>query len=159
MLLRMTEIVETAPFEVAYIAAAIEAAEMRTFMRPALMELHQALADQEIATSGSWLTHHWRRPDPSFNFDICLPVARPIASVGRVRPGVIAAQRIIRTDYFGDYSGLPAAWGEFIAAIQHGGHLIRQDFWEIYVLGPDASADPAQWRTQLVCSLKPSPLY
>jgi effector-binding domain-containing protein len=149
------EIVAAAPFEVACIPFTIDPAEMRNVMRPALTELHDALAKQHIAVHSPWLTHHWRRPDPSFNFDICLPIGRRIASVGRVRPGVIAAHRIIRTDYFGDYSGLPLAWGAFIDEIKHGGHAIRQDFWEIYIVGPDASPDPTQWRTQLVCPLEP----
>ena len=41
------------------------------------------------------------------------------------------------------------AWGEFDAWIAANGHTPGPDLWECYVVGPEASPDPANWRTQL----------
>ena len=54
-----------------------------------------------------------------------------------------------RTVYHGDYDGLAAAWGEFGAWIVANGHKASSDFWESYLAGPESSADPATWRTEL----------
>ena len=64
-------------------------------------------------------------------------------------PGVLPAARVARTVHHGGYEGLPSAWGEFSAWVTAEGLTPRQDLWECYVNGPESSADPADWRTEL----------
>lgn len=123
--------------------------EIRQVMGPGLGELMAALAAQGIAPAGPWFTRHLRMDPASFDFEISVPVERPVAPVGRVKPGILAEARVARTVYHGPYEGLGAAWGELGAWIAAEGHTPRPDLWEVYVAGPESSADPAKWRTEL----------
>ena len=88
--------------------------------------------------------------DPAtFDFEIGVPVTAPVAASGRVKAGHLPATTVARTIYHGPYEGLGGAWGEFDAWIAANGHTPRPDLWECYVVGPEASPDPANWRTQL----------
>ncbi len=52
-------------------------------------------------------------------------------------------------DLCGGYEGLSAAWSAFRRWIADHGYERAADLWEVYVAGPDASDDPAAWRTEL----------
>jgi effector-binding domain-containing protein len=149
-MLATLEIVDMADFDVAFIPVEVEAARIRDIMGPTLAELRVAVAAQGLGADGPWLTHHWRRPDEKFLFDLCLPTQRPIAAAGRVRPGVISAARIARGQYVGDYSGLPGAWTAFSSWVAAQGVKTRADFWETYLCGPASGLPPQDWRTELV---------
>jgi effector-binding domain-containing protein len=56
---------------------------------------------------------------------------------------------VARVVYSGPYEGLAAAWSEFIAWIEANGHKSATDLWEQYVVGPESSPEPANWRTEL----------
>jgi effector-binding domain-containing protein len=148
------EIVDMADFDVAFIAVEVEAARIREIMGPTLAELRGAVAAQGLVADGPWLTHHWRRPDEKFVFDLCLPTPRQIAATGRVRPGLVSAPRIARCQYIGDYSGLPGAWTAFSRWIAAQGVKTRADFWETYLCGPGSGLPPRDWRTELVKPLE-----
>ena len=84
-----------------------------------------------------------------------MPVEKPIVAAGRVAPSRLPATTVARTIFHGSYEGLGAAWGEFDAWIAARGFEVGPDLWECYVAGPESSADPADWRTQLNRPLKP----
>ncbi|RRA49218.1 GyrI-like domain-containing protein [Acidipila sp. EB88] len=122
-------------------------------MGPALTVVSTAMQAQGLQPSGPWFTHHLVRPVDHFDFEVCFPVAQPIVPTGAgdeaVYPGIWPAQRVARTIYHGDYSGLPHAWGKFeqwINAESLGG---GSEFWEVYSLNPNDDPDPSHWRTQL----------
>lgn len=142
-------IVATAPQQVAMVRLSVPWAEMRHVMRPRLNEIAQAIAAQGIPATGPWFTHHVRQPTDTLDFAICVPVASEIRSVGRVEPGLRPAMTVIRTVMQGDYAGLGAAWGGLRAWIAEQGHTTRPEFWECYVVGPETSPNPADWRTEL----------
>ncbi len=123
--------------------------EIRNVMGPGLREIFTALAEQEIEPAGPWFTHHLKMDPEVFDFEICVPVAMPVAPVGRVEPGELPARRVARAVYVGPYEGLADAWGEFETWIKANGHKSGPNLWEIYVAGPESSPDPAEWRTEL----------
>ena len=84
-----------------------------------------------------------------FDFEIGVPLEKPVAAAGRMQPCQRSAMRVARTVYQGPYEGLGAAWGEFIAWIAANGYSPAPDLWECYVAGPESGPDPANWRTQL----------
>ena len=94
-------------------------------------------------------SHHLRMDPATFDFEVGVPVATPVAAAGRVRPGELPAATVARTIYRGDYAGLGSAWGEFGAWISANGHTPGADLWECYLAGPESSPDPAAWRTEL----------
>lgn len=123
-------------------------AEIRTVMGPGLKELMATLQAQEIVPTGPWLTHHLRLAPDVFDFEIAIPVARPVAPSGRVQPGVLRETTVVRAVYSGPYEGLGEAWAQFSTWITDNGHAGAPDVWEQYVAGPESSADPSQWRTE-----------
>ncbi len=143
------QIVESPAQPVAKIHLTIPKDQIRHVMGPGLQEIMGVLAAQGIAPAGPWLTHHLRMEPGIWDFEICVPVGKPVAPAGRVVPGEVPAARVARTVYHGDYSGLGNAWGELRAWIKAEGHAIRANLWERYVKGPESSGNPADWRTEL----------
>ena len=143
------EIVKTTSRHTAVIRLCVRWSEMQAVMGPGIREVTAAVAAQGVAATGPWFNHHFRRPADTFDFEICLPVATPVKPVGRVKPGELPAATAARTIYHGDYDGLGAAWGEFADWIAANGHRAGAEFWECYVAGPEAKADPTAWRTEL----------
>lgn len=143
------QIAQTAVQATAFIRLTVPRAEIQTVMGPGYRELMAAVAAQGIAPVGPWFTHHLKMDPDVFDFEICIPVAAPVTAAGRVQPGELRAATVARTVYRGPYEGLAAAWGEFTAWIAAQGHTSAPDLWERYVAGPESSADPADWRTEL----------
>ncbi len=123
--------------------------EIRNVIGPGIRELMTALATQGIAPAGAWLTHHLQMDPEVFDFEICVPVATPVAAMGRVKPAQLPATQAARTIYHGSYDGLASAWEEFDAWIEAHGHTPAAELWECYVAGPESNPDPTTWCTEL----------
>ncbi len=148
-MLSTPHIIQTAAQPTAFFHLTMPRSEIQNVMGPGLDELRAAVAAQGPTPAGPWFTHH-RRMDPYvFDFEICLPMAAPVAAVGRVRAGQWPATTVARAVYQGGFEGLGAAWGELDAWVVAQGHTPAADLWEVYLAGPESSPDPAQWRTQL----------
>ncbi|MDB5297820.1 MAG: transcriptional regulator, effector-binding domain/component [Phycisphaerales bacterium] len=143
------QIVQAPARPAAVIHLTIPRSEIQAVMGPAFGEVRAALAAQSVVPAGPWFSHHLRRPSDTFDFEVGVPVAAPVAAVGRVRPGQLPAATVARTVYRGDYGGLGAAWGELLAWAAANGHAAAIDLWESYAAGPESSPDPAAWRTEL----------
>lgn len=138
----------------AAIRLAMPRADIQKFMDPAIQELFAALAAQGIAPAGPLSSYHFRIDPAFFDFEICIPVAKPVQAVGRVINSELPAATVMRTHYHGPYEGLGTAWGEFHATIGVESGCESGGLWESYVKGPESSPDPAQWITQLNQPLK-----
>ena len=123
--------------------------EIQNVMGPGLTELMDTLADQGVAPTGPWFTHHLRMDPDVFDFEIGVPVDGPVSPAGRVVPGELPAARVARTIYHGGYEGLGDAWGEFRDWIVAHGHTPAADLWEVYVTGTESTDDPAELATEL----------
>ena len=143
------QIVNTEPQMTAILHLTIPRNEIGRAMGAGVAELRAAVAAQGAAITGPWFTHHLVRPIDTFDFEICVPVAAPIAPAGRVRPSEWPAMKVARTLYHGSYEGLPAAWGEFESWIAAHGLNEATDLWERYLVNPETSPDPTTWRTEL----------
>ena len=143
------QILQTTVQPAAVIRFTIARAEIRNVMGPGFAELSAALAAQGIAPAGPWFSYHLRVDPEIFDFELGVPIAVPIAAVGRVKPGQLPAATVARTVYRGRYEGLIAAWTEFNAWIAAEGHTAGPDLWECYVKGPESGPDPETWLTEL----------
>jgi effector-binding domain-containing protein len=133
----------------AIIRLTIPREEIRSVMGPAIAEVMSAIAAQGIAPSGPWFSHHLRMDPKVFDFEISVPVTRPIVATGRVQPSYLLAAKVARTVYHGPYEGLGGAWAEFMTWIEAGGHMPAENLWERYLIGPESTPDPAVWQTEL----------
>lgn len=143
------QVVDTPAQLVATIHVTTPRSEIQHVMGPAIGEAMAAVATQGIGPAGPWFAHHWNTTPDVFDFDICVPVSAPVTAVGRVKPGQRPAVKMVRTVYHGPYEGLAGAWHDVSAWVEANGYRTADELYECYVVGPESSAEPADWRTEL----------
>lgn len=148
-MLETPHVTRTTARHTAVIRFTIARDEMPKVFGPGIGELMAALAAQGMTPAGPVFAHHLKITSETFDFELGVPVASPVASAGRVMPGHWPAMKVAQTVYVGPYEGLPGAWGEFMGWIEAAGHEHAPDLWECYVTNPDSSPDPTTWRTEL----------
>jgi len=142
-------VVNLAPRHFAGLHLIIPKAAIQSEMGPGLRAVQAALAQQGVSPAGPWFAHHLRIDPAGWDFEIGVPVARPIAPAGSVGPREWPAMRVAHATLRGGYEGLGPAWGELDAWIARQGLAPAADLWELYAVGPDSGADPGAWRTEL----------
>jgi len=145
----------TAAQPIAYIELKATWDNIQSVMHDGLDELRSVLQAQGIAQTGPWFTHHFRRPEASFHYEMCFPVSTPVRPVGRVQRGTTPSLRVVRTIYHGGYDQLGEGWGEFCEWIGRSGLSVRDDLYEAYLVGMETGDDASKYRTELTCPLKP----
>ena len=148
-MLTAPQIIQTEVQHAAVIHLTIPRHEMMRVFGPAVGELMAALADQEVQPDGAVFAHHLKMSPSTFDFELGVKISAPVKAIGRVRPSHLPAARVARTVYSGPYEGLPAAWGEFNKWMSTNGYEQRENLWELYLVGPQSTPDPANWRTEL----------
>ncbi len=143
------KIVETKAVPTAAVHITVPRDQIRTVMGPGLKEVKDALKAQGIEPAGPWLTRHHRMDPGVFDFDIMVPVTRPVAPTGRVQPSELPAATVARTVYHGGYEGLGGAWPKLDAWIAEQGRTKAPSLWEVYLTDPGENPDPATWQTEL----------
>jgi effector-binding domain-containing protein len=142
-------ITETKATNAAVIHITIPREEIREVMGPSFLELMSAIEAQGVKPAGPWFSHHLKMDPNVFDFEIGVPVDKPVAAQGRVKPGELPAAKVVRTVYRGGYEGLPTAWGQFEEWIQKEGLETAPNLWEVYSKGPESGSDPEKWETEL----------
>lgn len=143
------QVIETTAQQVAAIHIETPRSEMQHVMGPGIGEAMAAAKAQGIGPVGPWFAHHLKMTSESFDFDICVPVSAPVTAVGRVKPWMRPALKVVRTVYHGPYEGLGDAWHEFGGWIKVNGLKTASDLYECYLVGPESSSSAADWRTAL----------
>jgi uncharacterized protein YndB with AHSA1/START domain/effector-binding domain-containing protein len=148
-LIESPAIAETGPLLAAAIHVTVPRSEIQSVMGPGITEVMAAVTTQGIGPTGPWFTHHLKVDRATFDFEICVPVSRPVSAVGRVMPREIPSMKVARTIYRGPYEKLGSAWGEFNDWIKANGHRTGSDFFECYAVGPESGPNSAEWTTEL----------
>ena len=143
------QIVQTETLTMAKLYAKVPTSQIQSEMGKLVQEVIAEVQKQGIAITGPWFTHHFRRPDEFFDFEVCMPIGTPIQAAGRVAPGEWPAMKVVRTIYRGDYSGLPAAWGEFMEWTDAEALKLSPEIWERYLVNPSTESDPTKWTTEM----------
>jgi len=143
------EVVRTEAQRVAILRLVIPKAEIREHMGRGIEEVLGVVTAQGIGPTGPLLTRHHRIAADVWDFDIGVPVSAAVTPTGRVVGGELPAATVVRTTYHGAYEGLPGGWGELETWIKANGHQPSGELWERYVVGPESTKDPADWRTEL----------
>lgn len=123
--------------------------EIQAVMDPAIAEVMEVVRAQGVGPSGPVFSHHFRIVPGIFDFEVGVPVVAPFAPVGRVKPSSLPAATVARTTYYGPYEGLGTAWRWLSDWIRTERYAPADDLWESYIAGPEASRNPANWRTEL----------
>ena len=148
-MLATPQIIETNVQEAAIIRLTVPRSEMMKVFGTAVGELMAALAAQGVEPVGAVFAHHLKMSPDTFDFELGVKVSAPVKTTGRVKPGRLPAVKVARTVYSGPYEGLPSAWGEFNKWMSTNGYEQGENLWEQYLVGPQSTPDPANWRTEL----------
>lgn len=156
------EVIETRARRAAVIRLTIPREQVKDVMEPSIGELITTIVAQGVSPAGPIFAHHLRIEPGVFDFELGVPVSKPVKASGRVQPSELPARRVARTYYRGPYEGLANAWQEFNGWMTAQGLQGDTDLWETYETGPEASNDPKEWRTELcrpirVVSDQPAP--
>ncbi len=143
------EIIETESQPLAAIHLTIPRAKIREVMGPGLQELRAEVERQGVAITGPWLTHHLRITSDAFDFEICLPVDKPVVAHGRVQPSTRPAMRAVHATLRGGYEQLGEAWGSVLSWMEGAGVKGAPDLWEVYAVGPEVGPEASLYRTEL----------
>lgn len=123
--------------------------EIQHVMGPAIQEVMQAVASQNLTPAGPVFSRHFDMQPDIFDFEVGVPIDGDFTPVGRVYVSELPAATVLQSVYSGPYEGLGEGWGEFMGWIEDNGHTTANGLWERYVTGPETSPDPADWRTEL----------
>ncbi len=143
------EIADTPSQLTAAISMEVPPSQIRSAMTSGRDELLAAVKGQGIGPTGPLFDHYRKVNSEIFDFDICVPVSTPVAATGRVVSREVPALKVARTVYRGPYEQLPDAWREFDGWIRANGHVPAPDLYQCYSVGPEASSNPADWKTEL----------
>jgi effector-binding domain-containing protein len=141
--------VQTKELQTAVIPFKIKREEMMTVFGPAVEELLKLLKEQGVTPASAVFCRHFRMETGRFDFEMGFVVDRTVKPSGRVVMSKLPATKVMRTIYHGDYSGLPAAWGEFDAWMKKEGVQQGAEVWELYYKGPQTTPDASKWETEL----------
>jgi effector-binding domain-containing protein len=148
-MLETPQVVQTDRQVTAVIHLTIPRNEIQSVMGPAIAEVMAAVSAQGTGPIGPVFSHHFKMNPDVFDFEVGVPVMTSVTAIGRVKPSELPAAVVARTNYRGPYEGLGAAWGEFCDWIGASGLKPAPDLWERYLSGPESSADPTTWCTEL----------
>lgn len=148
-MLETPEVVEVTAIQTATIRLTIPRDQIQTVMDPAIREVISAVVSQGAGPAGPVFSHHFKMHPDTFDFEVGVPVTKPVTPVGRVQPSQLRSAQVARTVYCGPYDGLGDAWGEFCGWIAAQGLKPAPDLWEYYVTSPEVTPDPKVWRTEL----------
>jgi effector-binding domain-containing protein len=118
-------------------------------MGPGIQELMSVVKGQGVKPAGPWFAHYLRMKPQAWEFEIGVPITESIKPEGRVTAGQLPGATVARTVFYGNYEGLYSAWREFDTWVQGQGYTPAPDLWERYVVGPESTSNPAEWRTEL----------
>jgi len=143
------EVLDVPARQTAIIHLTVPRERIQEVMGPAIGEVMATLAAQGIPPAGPVFSYHLRTDPALFDFEVGVPVERPVLASGRVVPSRLPAARVARAVYQGPYEGLGPAWGELGSWLAAHDHTPATELWESYVRGPESSPDASQWRTEL----------
>jgi effector-binding domain-containing protein len=143
------QIVQTAAQTTAVIPLRLKMADMPKFVGPAIGELMKAVAEQDVGPAGPWFIRVLERSTDVIDCEVSVPVRAAVKPTGRVKPNTLPATTVARTIHHGGYEGMPAAWGELDAWVAKSGRKPAANLWDVYVVGPETSKNPADWRTEM----------
>jgi effector-binding domain-containing protein len=135
--------------DTAVVRLTIARSAIQSMMGPAIAEVRAALKAQGLSPAGPVFSHHFVMHPDTFDFEVGVPVATPVSPAGRVMAGQLPAGRVARAVHQGGYEALGASWGGLLHWVKAHGFKTAPDLWEVYLAGPDAHANPRNWRTEL----------
>jgi len=143
------KLVDTEAKLTAVIHLEIQRDQMPTHFGPATEELLSVLATQQIEPQGAAFAYHFRMPPGRFDFEVGFIVDATVVASGRVKASQLPATKVARTIYSGAYEGLHDGWEQLDTWLDSQGLQRAEELWEHYVIGPQTTTNPEEYKTEL----------
>ena len=153
-MLNTPEVVELPARTTAVIRMTVERARMAEAFPPAIQEVMSGIAAQEVGPAGPLFARYLRMGGGEVEVEIGVPVNQPLEPEGRITISSLPGGGALRAVHAGPYEELYSSWDQFGRWVAENGHEPDEGLWEAYLKGPESSADPAEWRTELILPLK-----
>jgi effector-binding domain-containing protein len=134
---------------VAYIHLQIAKADIQHMMGPAIQEVYAVIKVQSAQVAGAHFTVHHAISADGWDFDVCVPVASPVFTSGRVLHKVLTPHQAATASYLGPYEGLHTGWLALRAWMDVQGYQRAAWICEVYETGPASGLAVSEWKTQL----------
>ena len=116
------------------------------------------MAKNNIVASGKpfTLNHKWDEVNNTAMFSACIPVKERVITTGDVLTGYLNPQKTFKTIFKGDYKFANDAWEAAYngLAAQGFSEIVGAEPFEIYMVGPRETANPAKWVTEIYIPIK-----
>lgn len=142
------------PRPIASIRAAAPAAELSGALGQILPEVWAYVLGQGGQPAGPPFTRYHGNEGEVVDFEAGVPVAAPVAGNGRILAGELPGGPVASIEHVGPYDTLRASYDELAAWMAAEGRTPAGPFWEVYLTDPQEVADPAEWRTEVICPLR-----
>lgn len=136
---------------VASVRLEIDASKVSETLAVTLTEVMGAITAQGAEMAGPPFAryHAIDTAKSTIDLEAGIPVRKPIAASGRVRPGELPAGRVAMTWHVGSYHQLQQSYDRLRAWLDGQKLTPRGGFWEVYWTDPSLEPDPSTWRTQI----------
>ncbi len=125
-------------------------------MFPAIIKF---MADNNIEPSGKpfTLNHKWDEENNTAMFSACTPLKERVITTGDVLTGYLKPQKAFKTIFMGDYKFSYDAWEAAYKGLTAQGftEIEGGEPFEIYTIGPNETANPAMWMTEIYIPIAP----
>lgn len=150
------ELTDLAETTTAVIRGVIPVTELVGFFDRSFPRLAAVLGEQGITPTGAAFARYFGPPGEQADLEVGFPTDGTVTDTGDVRAGSLPSGRAARLVHAGGYDTLGASWERLGAWVAEQGLTPGGDLWEVYVTEPDPEMDPADLRTELHWSIRPS---
>lgn len=128
--------------------------EMENFFMDAYTALGKYIAEKGAKTNGPPFSIYYKWENNQFDFDICMPVKKPLKGDMTIKSGKLNAGKILTIKYYGPYEGTGRAHAAAMKWIQDNKSKINGAPREVFITDPMTEKDPAKWLTLIVYPIK-----
>lgn len=145
------ELVDLPSIKAAALHLTIPRSDVSEEMGPAVNAVLGAITSSGLSPIGPMFAYHLSVSDTHFDFEVGFPISGDLAPIGKVRTIELPAVSAFKTTHIGPYMGLYEAWTAFGAEYKarYPQQTRKQQFREIYRVGPETTLDETKWETDL----------
>lgn len=117
--------------------------------RDALEEVQAFMADSHVAASGYPITQFTQYSEDQIQMRCGFPIESNLEPTADFQIDETYSGDVLRIVHYGSLEELPEAHSEASEYFDYYLHMLTGDPYEVYVIGADTEANPANWRTDL----------
>ena len=139
------------------IRAVVPVMELVGFFDEACREMYEFLEREGVRPAGPpfslWHSDPESTPGES-DIEVCVPVERPVLPSGWMNAGELPVGRLAYTIHEGPYDSMGEAFDAVWSWMQSNGRQSAGPPRDVVLVGPNDTADPAQYRTEVAWPLR-----